>query len=152
MIVDSALGSMGTGVPSAVAAKLVHPDQNVLAVVGDGGFMMTGGELDTAVRLQLDLVVVVFNDGGLGMIRLKQSMMGLDNYGVDFPSPDIVGYAKAHGAHGSRVETTEELEATLSSAFASGGVHVIDVPVDYRENGPLMQSMKMIDCSAMLGS
>ena len=152
VIVDSALGSMGTGVPSAVAAKLVHPDQHVLAVVGDGGFMMTGGELDTAVRLQLDLVVVVFNDGGLGMIRLKQSMMGLDNYGVDFPSPDIVGYAKAHGAHGSRVETTEELEATLANAFASGGVHVIDVPVDYRENGPLMQSMKMIDCSAMLGS
>ena len=78
---------MGTGVPSAVAAKLVHPDQNVLAVVGDGGFMMTGGELDTAVRLQLDLVVVVFNDGGLGMIRLKQSMMGLDNYCLLYTSP-----------------------------------------------------------------
>ena len=152
VLVDSALGSMGVGIPAAIAAKLIDPDRRVVAVVGDGGFMMTGAEIDTAVRLGIDLTVLVFNDGGLGMIRLKQQMSGLETHGVDFAGPDIAGFATALGANGTTVTSIAELEATLKQAADSGGVHVIDVPVDYSENAPLLKAMKMIDCGAITTS
>ncbi|MGI9615350.1 MAG: acetolactate synthase large subunit [Acidimicrobiales bacterium] len=150
ILVDSALGSMGTGVPAAIAAKLIYPDRRVLAVVGDGGFLMTGQEIETAIRLGIDLTVVIFNDGGLGMIRLKQQMDGHAVHGVDFANPDIASYAKAFGATGHRIDDAEGLERVLRAAFESGGVHVVDVPVDYRENAKLMMSMKMLDCDQIL--
>ncbi len=150
ILVDSALGSMGPGVPAAIASKLVYPERRVVAVVGDGGFMMTGQEIETAVRLGIDLCVVIFNDNGLGMIRLKQQMEGHAVHGVDFANPDIVSYAKAFGATGYRVEDVDGLDQALRHAFESGGVHVIDVPVDYRENAKLMMSMKMLDCAQIL--
>ena len=142
---------LGSGVPAAIAAKLIYPDRRVLAVVGDGGFLMTGQEIETAVRLGIDLTVVIFNDGGLGMIRLKQQMDGHAVHGVDFANPDVAFYAKAFGATGHRIDDAEGLERGLRGAFESGGVHVIDVPVDYRENAKLMMSMKMLDCDQILG-
>ena len=152
ILVDSALGSMGTGVPAAIAAKLVYADRRVVAVVGDGGFMMTGQEIETAVRFGLDLTVVIFNDGALGMIQLKQEAMGNAVHGVEFTNPDVISYATAFGATGTRVENADELKDALQNAADSGGVHVIDVPVDYSENAKLMASMKMIDCDAIVGA
>jgi len=152
ILVDSALGSMGPGVPAAIAAKLVYPDRRVLAVVGDGGFLMTGQEIETAVRLGIDLCVVIFNDGGLGMIRLKQQMDGHAVHGVDFTNPDIAAYAKAFGATGHSVEDADGLQEVLRGAFESGGVHVVDVPVDYTENAKLMMAMKTVDCDRILNA
>ena len=88
-LVDSALGSMGVGLPSAIAAALVRPDRQVLTVSGDGGFLMNVQELETAVRLDLDLVVMILNDSGLGMIRMKQHRDGYTQSNVDFGNPDF---------------------------------------------------------------
>ena len=152
ILVDSALGSMGTGVPAAIAAKLVHPDRTVVAVIGDGGFLMSGQEIETAVRLELDLSVLIFNDGGLGMIRLKQQMLGNNVHGVNFGSVDVTTYAAGFGATGVRVTSADELSQALATASETGGVHVIDVPVDYSENAKLMKSMKMIDCESIVNA
>ena len=152
ILVDSALGSMGTGVPAAIAAKLVYPERRVVAVVGDGGFMMTGQEIETAVRLGLDLTVVIFNDGALGMIQLKQEAMGNAVHGVEFTNPDIISYATAFGSTGTRVDSAAGLADALANAADTGGVHVIDVPVDYSENAKLMAAMKSIDCQSIVGS
>jgi len=141
-LVDSALGSMGTGLPAAIAAALVHPGRQILAVVGDGGFLMNAQELETAVRQRLNLVVMVLNDGGLGMIRMKQASDGYATFDVDFGNPDLAALADAYGAHGHRVTEPNAVGSILHSAFAEGGVHVIDVPIDYRENAGLMREMK----------
>ena len=152
ILVDSALGSMGPGVPAAIASKLAFPDRRVVAVVGDGGFLMTGQEVETAVRLGIDLTVVIFNDGGLGMIRLKQQMDDHAVHGVDFGSPDVTAFAQAFGATGYRVDTAAALDEALQRASVGGGVHVIDVQVDYSENAKLLMAMKMIDCEQILKS
>ena len=143
---------MGTGIPAAIAAKIVYPEKNVVAVIGDGGFLMSGQEVETAVRLGLNLSVLIFNDGGLGMIRLKQQMLGNNVHGVDFGSVDVTTYAAGFGATGVRVTSAEELGQALANAAKSGGVHVIDVPVDYGENAKLMSQMKMIDCEGIVNS
>ena len=119
---------------SAMAAKMVHPDRRVMAVCGDGGFMMNSQELETAVRLRLDLVVLILRDDGYGMIKWKQKQMDFHDFGLDFQNPDFVAYAKAYGAQGHRVESTEGLGPLVEECFAAGGVHVIDLPVDYSDN------------------
>lgn len=147
-LIDSALGAMGPGLPAAIAAKLIRPESRVVVVTGDGGFMLNSQELETAVRLGTDLTVLVFNDGGLGMIRLKQHMDGYGTLGVDFGNPDLVTYAASFGAHGHRPESPEELDTALVAA-ASGGVHVIDIAIDDAANGAAMMQMSGIDCSAI---
>ena len=134
VLLDNALATMGAGLPSAMAAKLVHPERPVLAVCGDGGFMMNSQELETATRLGLDLVVLILNDSGYGMIKWKQASMGLPDYGLDYTNPDFVRYAESYGAQGHRVEATDQLVPTLERALDAGGVHLIDVPVDYSDN------------------
>ena len=134
LLLDNALATMGAGLPSAIAAKLVHPDRAVMAVCGDGGFMMNSQELETAVRLKLDLVVLVIEDRAYGMIRWKQAADHFADYGMTFANPDFVAYAKAYGAFGHRVTSTDELVPMLRDAFAAGGVHLIAVPIDYSEN------------------
>ncbi|RUO81171.1 acetolactate synthase large subunit [Idiomarina tyrosinivorans] len=138
VLLDNALASMGAGLPSAMAAKLVHPKRKVMAICGDGGFMMNSQELETAIRMKLDLVVVILNDSGYGMIKWKQQHMKLNDYGLDFDNPDFVEYAKAFGAKGHRLAATEDLQPLLESCLASGGVHLIDVPVDYSQNNRLL--------------
>ena len=147
MLIDHALGSMGISLPAAIAAKMVHPKRKVVVVTGDGGFMMNSQDLETAVRLDLDLIVVVFNDSGLGMIRMKQMADGYGQYGVDFKNPDFVGYANSFGAHGHRLNDPSQFRALLDEAVAQGGVHVIDVPIDVQQNMALMKEMKSVDCS-----
>ena len=146
-LVDSALGSMGLALPAAIAAAIAYPDRAVLAVAGDGGFMMNAQELETAKRLELNIVVLILNDNGLGMIRMKQVMEGNSPFSVDFSNPDFVTLAEAHGATGYRLDNPAQLPEILESAFANGGLHVIDAPVDYRENVGLLKEMKMASAS-----
>ncbi|MEQ8923101.1 MAG: acetolactate synthase large subunit, partial [Roseovarius sp.] len=134
LLLDNALATMGAGLPSAIMAAMLHPHRRVMAVCGDGGFMMNSQEMETAVRLGLNLVVVILNDNAYGMIRWKQSVDGFPDFGMSFGNPDFVRYAEAYGAKGSRVGAIEELAPTLEAAFTGGGVHLIDVPIDYSEN------------------
>ncbi len=134
LLLDNALATMGAGLPSAMMAAMLHPDRRVMAVCGDGGFMMNSQEMETAVRLGLDLVVVILNDSAYGMIRWKQAVDGFPDFGMSFGNPDFVRYAEAYGAKSSRVNAVEDLVPTLEAAFAGGGVHLVDVPIDYSEN------------------
>ena len=134
ILLDNALATMGAGLPSAMMAAILYPKRKVLAVCGDGGFMMSSQELETAVRLRLNLVVLIIEDGGYGMIRWKQGAAGLPSYGLSFGNPDFVKLAEAFGARGVRVEATDDLGPCLSRALSAGGVHVLSVPVDYSEN------------------
>lgn len=138
VLLDNALATMGAGLPSAIAAKLVHPDRSVTAVCGDGGFLMNSQELETAVRLGLHLVVLILRDDAYGMIQWKQANMGLKNYGLDFGNPDFVRYAESYGAVGHRVESAAGLLPLLQRCHAEPGVHVIEVPVDYTENDSIL--------------
>jgi acetolactate synthase-1/2/3 large subunit len=113
---------------------MLHPGRRVLAVCGDGGFMMNSQEMETAVRLGLDLVVLVLQDNAYGMIRWKQAVDGQPDFGMTFGNPDFVAYARAYRAKGSRVESADGLAPALEAAFAGGGVHLVCVPVDYSEN------------------
>ena len=126
-LLDNALATMGAGLPSAMMASLLHPQRRVMAVCGDGGFMMNSQELETAVRLKLDLVVMVLNDSAYGMIRWKQAVDGFPDFGMTFGNPDFVRYAESYGAKGSRVAAAEDLVPTLEAAFAAGGVHLVEV-------------------------
>ena len=124
----------GAGLPSAIAAALIHPKRRVLAVCGDGGFMMNSQELETAVRLKLNLVVLVLEDNAYGMIRWKQEVDDFPDFGLGFGNPDFVAYANSYGAKGWRVGKTSELATMLEAAFSAGGVHLVVVPIDYSEN------------------
>lgn len=151
LIIDNALGSMGPGLPGAIAAKLAFPNKTVVAVTGDGGFMMHSQELETAMRLKLDLIIIILNDNGLGMIRLKQMAMGFQpNYGVNFTNPDFVKYAESFGANGHIIKDAKSLPIILNKCKADGGVHLIDVPIDYTENKMLFMEMKNIKCKDVL--
>jgi acetolactate synthase-1/2/3 large subunit len=134
LLLDNALATMGAGLPSAMMAAILHPRRRVLAVCGDGGFMMNSQEMETAVRLRLDLVVLVVQDDAYGMIRWKQAVDGYPDYGLTFGNPDFVRYAESYGAKGWRVRAAADLAPTLEDAFAAGGVHLVAVAVDYSEN------------------
>ena len=134
LLLDNALATMGAGLPSAIAAKLLNPDRRVMAVCGDGGFMMNSQEMETAVRLGLDLVVLIVEDEAYGMIRWKQAVDHFTDYGMTFGNPDFVTYARAYGARGHRIGAVADLVPTLEAAFTEGGVHLVAVPIDYSEN------------------
>lgn len=138
MLLDNALATMGAGLPSGMAAKLVNPGKKVVAVCGDGGFMMNSQEMETAVRMNLDLVVIILNDNAFGMIKWKQEGMGFENFGLDYGNPDFVKYAEAYGAHGHRITSSENFTETLEKCVNSKGVHLIDCPVDYSLNHQIL--------------
>lgn len=130
VLLDNALATMGAGMPSAMAAKMVHPDKRVLAICGDGGFMMNSQDLETAVRMKQDLVVVILNNSNYGMIKWKQAADNFADYGLDFGNPDFVKYAQSYGAYGHRVESADGFAPLLEKCFNDGGVHLIDLPID----------------------
>jgi len=134
LLLDNALATMGAGLPSAMMAALLYPDRRVMAVCGDGGFMMNSQELETALRLKLNLVVLIIDDGAYGMIRWKQAIDGFGDWGLKFNNPDFPAYARAYGASGRHVRSAAELVPAMEEAFAAGGVHLIAVPIDYSEN------------------
>jgi acetolactate synthase-1/2/3 large subunit len=138
LLLDNALATMGAGLPSAMMAKMIYPDRKVVAVCGDGGFMMNSQEMETAVRLGLDLVVIVLNDSAYGMIKWKQEGVGFENYGLDYNNPDFVKYAESYGATGHRPGSFAEFEDTFRTAINAKGVHLIDVAVDYSLNHSIL--------------
>src|ERR1700712_1198584 len=129
LLLDNALATMGAGLPSAMTAAMLYPDRRVLAVCGDGGFMMNSQEMETAVRLKLNLVVLILEDSAYGMIRWKQAVDHFPDFGLTFGNPDFVKYAESYGAKGSKVKSTGDLIPTLERAFKSRGVHLISVPI-----------------------
>ena len=138
LLLDNALASMGAGLPAAIAAKLVYPDRRVVAVVGDGGFMMNSQEMETAERLGLDLTVIVVRDDAYGMIKWKQADMGFADFGLDVGNPDFVRYAEAYGATGHRPASVAELADMLEATGKSAGVHLVDVAIDYSDNDRIL--------------
>ncbi|MFA5967806.1 MAG: acetolactate synthase large subunit [Sphingomonas sp.] len=138
VLLDNALATMGAGLPSAMASAMVYPGRKVMAICGDGGFMMNSQEMETAVRLKLNITVLILNDGSYGMIRWKQANMGFADWGLTYGNPDFVKYAEAYGASGHRVESAAHLAAVIRHTLDTPGVHLIDCPVDYSDNDRIL--------------
>jgi len=137
---------MGIAVPGALAARLACPSKRVVAVTGDAGFLMNSQEIETAMRLGLAFVILVWNDGGYGLIEWKQQAAYGRSHNVRFGNPDLVKYAESFGAKGYRVEQTEQLLPILREALEQETVCVIDCPVDYRENMKLTAKLGEMVC------
>jgi acetolactate synthase I/II/III large subunit len=138
VLLDNALATMGAGLPSAMMSAMVYPDRKVMAICGDGGFMMNSQEMETAVRLKLNLTVLILNDNSYGMIRWKQANMGFADWGLTYGNPDFVKYAESYGANGHRVESAAHLKELLVHCRDTSGVHLIDCPVDYSDNDRIL--------------
>ena len=138
VLLDNALATMGAGLPSAMASSMVYPDRKVMAICGDGGFMMNSQEMETAVRLKLNITVVILNDSSYGMIRWKQANMGFKDWGLTYNNPDFVKYAEAYGAKGHRVTSAKQLPELLKSCLDTPGVHLVDCQVDYSDNDRIL--------------
>ncbi len=141
LLLDNALATMGAGLPSGMAAKMIKPNSKVVCVCGDGGFMMNSQEMETAVRLNLDLTIIILNDNSYGMIKWKQAGMGFENYGLDLGNPDFVKYAQSYGATGYRPTSCEDFEQTLDKCVNGKGVHLIDLAVDYSLNHSILNDL-----------
>ncbi|MBC6430385.1 acetolactate synthase large subunit [Nostoc sp. HG1] len=148
-IISNGFAAMGIAIPGALAAKLVYPKRKVVAVTGDGGFMMNSQELETALRVGTPFVTIIFNDGGYGLIEWKQeNHFGKGNSSfVHFSNPDFVKYAESMGLKGYRVESALDLIPTLKEALAQDVPAVIDCPVDYRENHRFSQKAGELTCA-----
>ncbi len=133
-IIHSGFAAMGMAVPGAVAEKLVHPDRRVVAVTGDGGFLMSSQELETAIRMETPFVVLVINDRSYGLIRWKQMLRFGRPAFVDFRNPDIVKYAESFNAKGYAIKSADQLASVLRDALSSNHLSIIDCPVDVSEN------------------
>ena len=138
VLLDNALATMGAGLPSAMASAMVYPDRKVMAICGDGGFMMNSQEMETAVRLKLNITVLILNDSSYGMIRWKQANMGFKDWGLTYGNPDFVKYAESYGAHGHRITSAKNLTETIDKCLNSEGVHLIDCPIDYSDNDRIL--------------
>jgi acetolactate synthase-1/2/3 large subunit len=138
VLLDNALATMGAGLPSAMMSAMLYPERKVMAICGDGGFMMNSQEMETAVRLGLNLTVLILNDNSYGMIRWKQANMGFEDWGLTYRNPDFVKYAESYGAKGYRVESAGHLRELLAHCRDTPGVHLIDCPVDYSENDHIL--------------
>ncbi len=145
-LISNGFAAMGIAIPGAIAAKLVHPDRAVVAVTGDGGFMMNCQELETARRVGTPFVTLVFNDGAYGLIEWKQRNAYGDSAFVHFSNPDFVQLAESLGLKGYRITSTEALLPTLKEALAQPVPTVIDCPVDYRENMLFSQKTQALTC------
>ena len=145
-IISNGFASMGISLPGAIAAKLLHPERKVLAVNGDAGFMMNSQEIETALRLKLAFVVLIWNDAGYGLIRWHQMRKFGRPSHVGFGNPDFVAYAQSFGAKGYRVQSEDELAPTLRAALDCGTVAIVDCPVDYSENMKLTDRLGKLVC------
>jgi acetolactate synthase-1/2/3 large subunit len=143
-IISNGFAAMGIAVPGAIAAKLLFPQRHIVAVTGDGGFLMNSQELETAVRLELPIVVLVWRDNGYGVIRWKQQLRFGRTSGAEFGNPDLVHYARSFGAAGYRVTAPSELQPILHEALQENVPTVIDCPIDYRENLRLTERLNKL--------
>jgi acetolactate synthase-1/2/3 large subunit len=145
-IISNGFAAMGIGLPGAIAAKLAFPKRTCVAVVGDGGFMMNCQEIETALRYGTPIVIVVWNDGGYGLIEWHQlRRFGRPSH-IRFGNPDFVKFAESFGAKGYRVRAADELRPILKQAVADNTVVVVDVPVDYTENMKLTEKLGKLVC------
>lgn len=138
ILLDNALATMGAGLSAAMAAKLIYPEKKVLAVCGDGGFLMNSHELEPAVRLKLDLTILILNDDAYGMIKWKQQNMGFKNFGMNFDNPDFIKYADAYGANGFKIDSIENFKKVLNECLNNKGINIIEVPINYSENAKIL--------------
>ena len=141
-IISNGFASMGIALPGAIAAKLIYPERNILGVAGDSGFLMNSQDIETAMRLGLNITIMIFNDNKYGLIEWHQ----LRHYGrkshIDVTNPDFVKFAESFGAKGYKVEKAEDLQDILKTAMGDGTVSIIDCPVDYSENMKLTARLK----------
>ena len=149
-IISNGFAAMGIAIPGALAAKLVHPDKKVVAVTGDGGFMMNCQELETALRVGTNFVTLIFNDDGYGLIEWKQIDQFGDSAFIKFTNPDFVKFAKSMGLKGYRVKSADDLIPTIKTALAQEVPAVIDCPVDYTENLRFSQKSGDLSCEISL--
>ena len=133
-LVDNALAAMGAGLPAAIMAKMLNPERNVLAVVGDGGFMMNSQELETALRYNVPVVILVLNDNAFGFIKWKQLCKGYPSFALDYSNPDFMKYAESFGAVGMKVKEKDDLSQLLRRAFLVKKPVLIECPIDYSIN------------------
>ena len=119
MLLDNALATMGAGLPSAMASAMVYPDRKVMAICGDGGFMMNSQEMETAVRLRLNITVLILRDDAYGMIRWKQANMGFTDFGLTYGNPDFVKYAESYGATATASRAPKALPGTARSTAST---------------------------------
>jgi acetolactate synthase-1/2/3 large subunit len=139
VLITNGQQTLGVGLPWAIAACLVRPGDKVISISGDGGFLFSAGELETAVRLKCNLVHMVWIDGAYDMVRFQEMAKYGRASGVDFGPVDVVQLAEAFGAHGLKIDRPEQIAPTLKSALAMQGPVVIGIPVDYRDNHKLME-------------
>ena len=158
ILLDNALATMGAGLPNAIAASMLYPDRKIVAVAGDGGFMMNSAEIMTAVQYKVNLTLLVLNDNAYGMIEWKQNNMGFDKWGLGLQNPDFVAHAKAFGAKAHRVSSAEDFKQKVQQCMDLGGVHVIEVPISYDwateelKKIPTVSAQLAKDCVAKFGS
>ena len=145
-IISNGFASMGIAIPGAIAAKLVSPDRNIVAVTGDGGFMMNMQELETALRIETPFTTIIFNDGGYGLIEWKQQQRYGESSFINFGNPNFVGLAESMGLKGYNIESVQDFIPTLSKAMAQSVPTVINCPIDYRENLKFSQKSGELSC------
>lgn len=146
-LISNGFASMGIAIPGAIAAKLVNPQRKVVAVTGDGGFMMNCQELETALRLGTPFVTIIFNDGGYGLIEWKQHNYYGESAFIKFNNPDFVALAKSFGLQGYRVTATEDFIPTLKLALEADVPAIIDCPIDYGENLLFTEKSRELACA-----
>jgi acetolactate synthase-1/2/3 large subunit len=146
-LIPNGFCSMGFALPAAIAANLVHPDRRVLAIAGDGGFLMNSQEMETATRLGSDIVVMVWEDRAYGLIAWKQETEFGRHTDLSFGNPDWLQLASAFGWQGHRASNAADLEKTLATALGEKGPSLVVVPIDYRENALLTQALGEIQCN-----
>lgn len=144
-LISNGLSTMGFALPGALGVKLAQPESKVLAVVGDGAFLMNSQEIETAVREKIPLVVLIWEDGGYGLIEWKMDLELGEHHYVSFGNPDVVKYAESFGAKGYRISSAEDLLPTLRAALDGDGVSLIACPVDYSENLRLTDRLGELD-------
>ncbi|WP_122647143.1 acetolactate synthase AlsS [Enterococcus mediterraneensis] len=141
LLFSNGMQTLGVALPWAISAALVRPDTQIVSVSGDGGFLFSAQDLETAVRKKLNIVHLIWNDGHYNMVEFQEKMKYQRSSGVDFGSVDFVKYAEAFGAKGLRVTNVEELEQALEEGFATEGPVIIDIPIDYRDNEKLGETI-----------
>ena len=142
VLISNGLAAMGFALPAAIATKLVHPDRKVVAVSGDGGFMMNAQELETAVRLRTAVVNVVWQDDGFGSIAWKQEKRFGRHFGTDFGNPDLVRFAESFGIPAWRCDTATDFAKQLGQALAADGPSLIAVPIDYSPDVAIVEELE----------
>ncbi|OGI66526.1 acetolactate synthase [Candidatus Nomurabacteria bacterium RIFCSPLOWO2_02_FULL_40_10] len=147
LLLDNALATMGAGLPSGIALKILYLKKKVLVVAGDGGIMMSIPDLETAVRLKVNLTVLILDDSGFGMIAWKQKKLNMASFGLSFNNPDFIMLAESFGAVGHKVDKAQDLAPLLKKALNSKGVHIIACPINYQEANKILGSIKNLEAS-----